>query len=410
MPPHNREAEQGLLSILISYPEEIVKVVNYLTPQDFYHKNYELIFAGILALYDETSKIDLVTLADKLQFQGTFEDIGEHLGLVQIMDTHFASPTHIVKYAKLIKKASIRRKLLYASNQLEKRAFDEEEDLEKVFSLHDLRFSQIENEYNLCFKEEGMRFQKAMEEVLTRRAPGAKGCSTGFNLLDENTMGLRNGHLWFLYASPGTGKTFIAIQTAHHILKKGGKVRFLSLEMAAEEIWDRLIRLEQNGDESDSQAYDRAKAWDFVVEDEIFTMSQVKRYVKQHSEATDVFMIDYLGLIENETKLGEIDNIILGARELQKVAKKNDACLLTLAQSNTEERGGDIYTINIKGGNSVKAVADVIVKLERILDENHVELATRETLRVSLQKNKHGKSFTSSIFNINPATGGVVIN
>jgi len=407
MPPHNREAEQSLLSVLITHPEEIVKVVNYLNPQDFYHKNFELIYVGILALYDETSKIDIVTLSDKLQFLGTFESIGEHIGLVQVMDVAFASQLHVVKYAKLIKKASIRRKLLYASGQLQQRAMDEAEDLEKIFNLHELRFSQIEDEYNLCFKEEGMRFDTAFEQVVTRRAPGAKGFTTGLNLLDENTLGLKGGHLWFLYASPGTGKTFNAIQYAHHILKKGGRVRFLSLEMAAEEIWDRLIRLEQNGNESDSVAYDRAAKWDFIVEDEIFSMNQIKRYVKQHSKNTDVFMIDYLGLIENESRLGEIENIIVGARELQKIAKKNNACLLTLAQSNTEERG-DEYTINIKGGNSVRAVADVIVKLERLLDENHVEADSRETLRVSLQKNKHGKSFMAQVYNINPLTGGII--
>lgn len=409
IPPQNREAEKGLLYILITFPEEITKVVNYLLPQDFSQKTYEFVYSAILALYDETSKIDLVTLADKLQFQGNFESIGEHLGLIQLMDVVGVSQTHVIKYSKLIKRASIRRKLMYAASQLETRALDEEEDIETIFSLHEFRFSQIETEYNLCFKEEGMRFDSAFEEVVMRREPGSKGAETGLIVLDENTMGLKRGHLWIMYAPPGSGKTFVSIQMAHHMLRQGKTVRFISLEMAAEEIWDRLIMLEQDGDFSDSLAYDRASEWNFIVEDKIFSMNQIKRYVKQHAKETEVFVIDYLGLIENELKLSEIENIILGSRELQKVAKKNNASLLVLAQPTTESPQDD-YSVHIKGGSSVRAVADVIVKLQRLVDENHVESAYRETIKVILQKNKYGRSFKSMELNVNPKTGGMIIN
>jgi replicative DNA helicase len=409
--PNNPDMERALLSVLVLWPDTITRVQNYIKPSDFYHVPHGKVFQAIMELWEETSKIDLMTIADKLQALGTFNLIGGHEGLVSMIGVGEATSAHIVKYSKAVMEDSLRRRLILAGERLMILSRNVEKPIQEVMDSFDMIYNEIERDYNHCFREEGMGFSKAMEEVLNRRESGAKGFKCGIPFVDDCTLRLKKDHLWFVYASSGAGKSFIGLQMAREVLKQGGRVRFLSLEMSSEEIWDRLIFMEQKGDKGDSSAFDRVAKWELIVDDTIFSMTKIKRYVKQHSANTDLFIVDYLGLVESGTSEigGEIENVIWAAREMQKTAKKNNVCVLCLAQDNTNPNLGDLEC-SIKGGASVKAVADVILKLKRHIDFADDPSLKMETMKIWLQKNRHGKGFTGRKFPIDQVTGEIEFN
>lgn len=69
---------------------------------------------------------------------------------------------------------------------------------------------------------------------------GLRGISTGFSSLDEVTTGLCGENLITLAARPAMGKSMFALNLALSATKQSKNVLFVSLEMTAEEIADRL--------------------------------------------------------------------------------------------------------------------------------------------------------------------------
>jgi len=59
LPPQNIEAEKSLIGSLLLDKESINKVVDFLRPEDFYNRGHQLIFDGIIKLFEKREPIDL---------------------------------------------------------------------------------------------------------------------------------------------------------------------------------------------------------------------------------------------------------------------------------------------------------------------------------------------------------------
>lgn len=416
IPPHNRDSEIIVLASILSEPTSMQKVADHIKPEDFYTKQHEIIYNAILQLYGETSKLDIALVADKLEAMCKLEAIGGILKLVEIAnDSLFITSSHIIKHSKAIKKASIRRKILDYADRTRRLALDEGNEISSSLGILDSEIMKISKEYNHSFEQGEIDFTLGLEGVLEMRSPGFKGYKTGIDFLDKHTMGLKKGHLWLAYAKSAAGKTTIAIQIAREVIKAGGTVRFLSLEMSSKEIWNKLLQMEEKEGLQLGQAADKIVSYggNLIVKDDIFDLYEIQRYIKQHATVTDVFFLDFLTLVDSSRKagrqLGEIEGIIYNARELQKIAKMNQACIFTLSQANTDNPAvkPDAWRESIKGGNSVKQVADVMIKLTRRTEEAGSP-QEKETVTIHLQKNKFGRSFLDSAYDVDNVTGGAI--
>ena len=64
--PHNQEAEKSVIGSMFIDREAVLTVSEILNPDDFYQKQYGIIYGAMTELYGENKPIDLVTLQDKL--------------------------------------------------------------------------------------------------------------------------------------------------------------------------------------------------------------------------------------------------------------------------------------------------------------------------------------------------------
>jgi len=406
--PNNPEAERALLSAIIMNPELISQVNNHIKPRDFFFVKYGKIYKALDELFAETKKIDLVNLADKLEANGDLDIIGGHAELVAIIDM-MSTSEHIIKYAKLVKEDSIRRQLILVGENTIKNAHDLGVNLDSQFETIHRTTDKIIRDYENSFKAQAMEFDAAMEAVLNRRAPSAKGFSSGIDFIDDVTFGLKKGHYWIIYGFTGNGKTMLGVSMTQSVLKNGGRVRFLSLEMASEEIWDRLISFEQNGNKEDTLAYDRAKGYKLYVTDHLRNMDAIGNYIKRYAEETDVFFIDYLGMIRMPGNGDESTKLIEASDILATYAKQYHCCIVVFSQTTKEAMKAEDWEILTRGGPQVAAPADVVIRIKRASLPKPDAFGFTNYLKLILQKNRHGKGGQDKSYAIDDKSGIVLL-
>src|SRR5688572_14631311 len=76
MPPQNIDAEVSTLGALLLDTEAILKVIDILSPADFYRPDYGLIYEAMLVLAEKRVPLDIVTVADELGRVKKLEEVG----------------------------------------------------------------------------------------------------------------------------------------------------------------------------------------------------------------------------------------------------------------------------------------------------------------------------------------------
>ena len=112
LPPHNIDAEKGILSgVLID--NNVLDITDNvaLVPKDFYSKEHQMVFEMILNLKNAHKTIDAVTLADELQKKDYLDVIG---GIDYLYDLSgfLLSTSGVAEYAQIVKEKSILRRVL----------------------------------------------------------------------------------------------------------------------------------------------------------------------------------------------------------------------------------------------------------------------------------------------------------
>ena len=77
-PPHNLDAEQSVLGAILLSDRSLYALVieEGLRPEDFYRERHGAIYEAMLALYNESEPVDVLTVTDRLRQMGKLEDVG----------------------------------------------------------------------------------------------------------------------------------------------------------------------------------------------------------------------------------------------------------------------------------------------------------------------------------------------
>src|SRR6201986_2032175 len=77
-PPHNLEAEKSVLGAILLDERHLhsLLVEEQLRPEHFYREQHGAVFAAMLELYEGDSKIDHLTVAERLRQHGKLEEVG----------------------------------------------------------------------------------------------------------------------------------------------------------------------------------------------------------------------------------------------------------------------------------------------------------------------------------------------
>jgi len=97
--PHNVEAEQSVIGSMIMDREAIVVASELISGEDFYNRQYGILFETMVELNDDGSPVDLVTLQNRLKEKDVPPEVSS-LEFVRELITAVPTSANIKYYAK----------------------------------------------------------------------------------------------------------------------------------------------------------------------------------------------------------------------------------------------------------------------------------------------------------------------
>jgi replicative DNA helicase len=350
--PSNVEAERTILGAVLLDNSVCNQAVELLKRDDFFLDSHRRIFDKMIVLSERVSSIDLITLGDELRRAGEFEQIGGATYIASLIDG-VPRTDNIEHYARIVKKKSMLRKLITASNQIIARAFDEEDDADIIIDQAEQAIFQIaEDKIRQGFQYVGTVAQRRLEQIeqMAERPEMITGVPTGFVDFDHLTSGLQRQDLIIIAARPSMGKTALALNMAQYAARNGSVVGIFSLEMSAEQLASRLLCSEARVDAHRLRTgFLNREEW-ARLGDALRRLCETKVYIDDTPGAgvlemrakarrlkaehgLDLLVVDYLQLMSGrgriESRQQEVSQI---SRDLKTLAKELDIPVLALSQ------------------------------------------------------------------------------
>lgn len=243
MLPQNIDAEKSVLSACMMNGVAVEELAPKLEPNDFYRPAHQTIYKSIMDLYKRHIDVDQISVAENLQSVGQLEAIGGRNYLLDLASNEM-SLTNWRTHSDIVKRTSVLRDLVYASAKIQALAYDAPDDLSQVVGeAEQTLFKVTEKKLSSEFKSASELLTDSFAELqeLSQRKGKLAGVPTGFKDVDALFNGLRGGDLIILAARPGVGKTAFALNLAINAAKMGTKVAFMSLEMGANQLIQRVL-------------------------------------------------------------------------------------------------------------------------------------------------------------------------
>lgn len=249
--PHSVEAEQAVIGSMILDREAIVTAAEIVMGEDFYNRQYGILFETMVELNDKGYPVDLVTLQDKLKEKDVPPEVSS-LEFVRDLLSMVTTSANIKYYANIVAEKSTLRKLIRLNEEIANTCYVGKESLEDILEDTEKRVFQLVQKRNTeDFTPIRQVVMNAMDriEAASRQKGNVTGIATGFLDLDYRTAGLQPSDLVLIAARPSMGKTAFVLNIAQHIaFKLGLTVAIFSLEMSKEQLVNRLFSLQSSVD------------------------------------------------------------------------------------------------------------------------------------------------------------------
>ncbi|MGB3616557.1 MAG: DnaB-like helicase N-terminal domain-containing protein, partial [Catalinimonas sp.] len=208
LPPQAVEMEEAVLGALMLERDALTAVVDILRPESFYKESHQRIYAAIVALFQKSQPVDMLTVSNEIRARGETDLIGGSYVLSDIT-SKINSAANVEYHARIIAQQAIKRELIRIATEVQRDAY---EDTVDVFELLDRAeqslFSVSESNVRKNYARMTDLMMNAIEELKAKKehTDGLTGVPSGFTSLDRLTSGWQKSDLVILAARPGMGK------------------------------------------------------------------------------------------------------------------------------------------------------------------------------------------------------------
>ena len=184
--PHSIEAEQSVIGSMLIDKEAITIASEQISGDDFYGKQYGVLFDAMVELNDAGKPVDLVTLQQRLKEKSAPPEI---YSLEYIRDVMAAVPTSVnVKYyAQIVAEKSVLRKLIRVNEEIANICYAQNDTLESILEQSEKNIFDIVQRRNngdfVPIRQIVMKTMNMIEEASKNRG-AVTGIATGFLDLD----------------------------------------------------------------------------------------------------------------------------------------------------------------------------------------------------------------------------------
>ena len=131
IPPQSQEAEKATIGSILLDKEAIIKIADFLKPDDFYFEQHNTIYQAMLDLFSKRMPIDVKILATFLEDHGKLDAAGGASYLAELT-LEVPTATHVLQYSLIVKHKSTLRRLITAGDRITSLGYEEGTDMENL--------------------------------------------------------------------------------------------------------------------------------------------------------------------------------------------------------------------------------------------------------------------------------------
>lgn len=353
VPPHDETAEQAVLGSMFLDREAAAVALEILSGEDFYRPDHRMVFEAAEELYRQASPIDVVTVKNKLEEKGAFEQIGG-VSFLASLSTAVGSSVNVRHYAAIVEEKSVLRRLIRTAGNISQLSYEGKEPINSIMeqaekSIFDIMQKRHSEEFHQI-RDIAVSSIEKIEDIYRSKGK-LTGVTTGFADFDAKTAGLQKSDLILLAARPSMGKTAFALNIVQNAaIRNNVPVAVFSLEMSREQLVNRMLCSEAMLDAQKLRTGElNDKDWEDLIR-AMGPLSQAPIYIDDTPGITPMdirskcrrlkvekglglIVIDYLQLMSGNRKTDsrqqEISEI---SRNLKAIAREMEAPLIALSQ------------------------------------------------------------------------------
>lgn len=412
--PHSIEAEQSVIGSMIMDREAITVASELICGDDFYGKQYGVVFDTMVELNDEGKPVDLITLQDRLREKDVPPEVSS-LEFIRDLITAVPTSANIKYYAGIVAEKATLRKLIRLNEEIANTCYAGKENLEVILEDTEKRVFELVQKRNTGeFVPIRQVVMNAMDKIekASKSDGNVTGIATGFIDLDFRTAGMQPSDLILVAARPSMGKTAFVLNIAQHVaFKLNQTVAIFSLEMSKEQLVNRLFSLESRVDSQHLRTGNLSDAeWEKLIEsagvigqsnliiDDTpgISISELRSKCRKYKLEHDLklIIIDYLQLMSgsgrgSDSRQQEISDI---SRSLKALARELNVPVVALSQlSRAVEQRPDHRPMlsDLRESGAIEQDADVVMFIYRD-DYYHKDTEKKDIAEIIIAKQRNG--------------------
>ena len=239
VPPHDETAEQAVLCSMFLDREAASVALEVLRGEDFYRPDHRMVFEAAEELYRSGSPIDVITVKNKLEEKGQFEQIGG-LPFLANLSSAVGSSVNVRHYAAIVEEKSVLRRLIRTAGDISQLSYEGKEDVNAIMdtaekSIFDIMQKRHSEQFH-HIRDIAVSSIEKIEDIYRSKGK-LTGVPTGFLDFDAKTAGLQKSDLILLAARPSMGKTAFALNIIQNAaIRANVPTAVFSLEMSREQL------------------------------------------------------------------------------------------------------------------------------------------------------------------------------
>ena len=242
--PQDVDLEKCVLGAIILEKDAILNVERLINQGLFYSYANREVYNAINTLFNSGSEIDLITVINQLQKNGSLEKVGGKEYVVSLTQ-RVVSGENIKNHCLLLLEYAIRRELICIVRNILEKAYDQTVDVFNLIDISEKSLLKISSKnIKTNYEKIGELVEKTVEEMKEKGASENEitGLESGFTELDKITCGFQKSDLIVVAARPGMGKTAFTLSIAINVaIKNKIPLAIFSLEMSSKQLVSRIM-------------------------------------------------------------------------------------------------------------------------------------------------------------------------
>jgi replicative DNA helicase len=428
IPPQDANIESAVIGALLLDQNALFGSMDRIFREMFYQESNALIFDAIQAIYDDNGKVDIFTVADRLNKMGKLEQAGGVYGITKVTKD-VVSGANIQDHVLILSELYLKRETIRISQESSAKGYDPEVDAFDLVTKTGVELERAHERVVSGMSRDITYFSmKVLEQHAAVKETGVLGIKTGIAELDRTICGLVSPDLIVIAARPGQGKTALALSITHNTsVLRDVPCAWFSLEMDGVQLVRRLACIHSGLDHERVRNGHTTEAEDKKLHDAIAQIASKKIFIEdktsanirdiktratvlKRKEGIEYIVVDYMQLMEGIDVKGKSREAVVSeiARGLKCLAKDLEIPIIALSQLSreVEKRGDKMPQLSdLRESGAIEQDADIVLFLMRPsyygftdgITIGHNTYEADGLCIVNRAKNRHGDTGNSGI-------------